>query len=214
MASEVLKVSHTAGVTNSESVLINGVNGHTYTILSITVCETAGAAETFDLYIDDGGTGTDYEIYSDQALGANQTFEHTGRIVLTDEDHRLGHENSCHKITADKAERIGKALLDNIKDAEAKEAEYIKDTKPRRKFNELCDKAADCLYDEVVDKSDGLITCPGDMKIHDPANYKRWSTLSHFGGGVQFSETSYPFSAANVKEFAEFCLNSGGFEIG
>ena len=55
MASEVLKVSHTAGVTNSESVLLNGVNGHTYTILSITVCETAGNAETFDLYLDDGG---------------------------------------------------------------------------------------------------------------------------------------------------------------
>ena len=33
MASELLKVSHTAGVTNSESVLINGVSGHTYTIL-------------------------------------------------------------------------------------------------------------------------------------------------------------------------------------
>ena len=66
MASELLKVSHTAGVTNSESVLINGVSGHTYTILSIIFCETAGAAETFDLYIDDDGGGTDYEIYSDQ----------------------------------------------------------------------------------------------------------------------------------------------------
>ena len=87
MASEVLSVSHTAGVTNSESVLINGVSGHTYTILSITLCETAGAAETFDLYIDDNGGGTDYEIYSYQALGANETFEHTGRIVLTDTDH-------------------------------------------------------------------------------------------------------------------------------
>lgn len=87
MASEVLKVSHTAGVTNSESVLINGVSGHTYTVLSISLCETAGAAETFDLYIDDNGGGTDYEIYSDQALGANETFEHTGRIVLLNEDH-------------------------------------------------------------------------------------------------------------------------------
>ena len=87
MASEVLSVSHTAGVTNSESVLINGVSGHTYTILSITLCETAGNAETFDLFIDDNGGGTDYEIYSDQAIGANETFEHTGRIVLTDEDH-------------------------------------------------------------------------------------------------------------------------------
>ena len=87
MASEVLGVTLTAGVTNTESVLLNGVNGHTYTILSITFCETAAAAETFDLYIDDGGGGTDYEIYSDQPLGANQTFEHTGRIVLVDEDH-------------------------------------------------------------------------------------------------------------------------------
>ena len=87
MASEVLGVTLTAGVTNTESVLLNGVNGHTYTILSITFCETAAAAETFDLYIDDRGGGTDYEIYSDQPLGANQTFEHTGRIVLVDEDH-------------------------------------------------------------------------------------------------------------------------------
>ena len=87
MASEVLKVALKATLTNSETVLINGVSGHTYTILSITFCETAGAAETFDLYIDDDGGGTDYEILSDQALGANETFEYTGRIVLTDEDH-------------------------------------------------------------------------------------------------------------------------------
>ena len=76
MASELLKVSHTAGVTNSESVLLNGVNGHTYVILGITICETAGAAETIDLYIDDGGGGTDYE-----------TFEYTGKLVIVDEDH-------------------------------------------------------------------------------------------------------------------------------
>ena len=87
MASEILSVSHTAGVTNSESVLINGVSGHTYTILSILITETAGAAETVDLYIDDGGGGTDYEVLSDQAVGANETFEFTGRLVLVDEDH-------------------------------------------------------------------------------------------------------------------------------
>ena len=87
MASEVLKVSHTAGVTNSESVLLNGVNGHTYTILSISICETAGAAETVDLYIDDGGSGTDYEILSDQAVGANETFIFNDKFVIENEDH-------------------------------------------------------------------------------------------------------------------------------
>ena len=86
MASEVLSVTHSV-VSNSEIVLINGVSGHTYTILSITFCETAGNAETFDLFIDDGGGGTDYEIYSDQAIGANETFEHNSRLVIVDEDH-------------------------------------------------------------------------------------------------------------------------------
>ena len=90
MASEILSVAFKASLTDSEHVLINGVNGHTYTILSITFCETAGAAETFDLFIDDDGGGTDYEIYSDQAIGANETFDHTGRIVLVDEDHLVG----------------------------------------------------------------------------------------------------------------------------
>ena len=87
MASEILSVSHTAGVTNSESVLINGVSGHTYTILSITICETAGAAETIDLYIDDNGGGTDYEILSDQAIGANETFVFNDKFVIEATDH-------------------------------------------------------------------------------------------------------------------------------
>jgi hypothetical protein len=87
MASELLKVALKAGLTNAESVLINGVSGHTYTILSITFTETAGAAETFDLYIDDDGGGTDYEIYSDQALAANSTFEHTSKFVIEGTDH-------------------------------------------------------------------------------------------------------------------------------
>ena len=46
-----------------------------------------GAAETFDMYIDDGGGGTDYEVLSDQAIGANETFVWNERIVLVDEDH-------------------------------------------------------------------------------------------------------------------------------
>ena len=87
MASEVLKVALKATLTNSESVLINGVSGHTYTVLSITFCETAGAAETIDLYIDDNGGGTDYEILSDQAIGANETFVFNDKFVIEATDH-------------------------------------------------------------------------------------------------------------------------------
>ena len=87
MASELLKVSHTAGVTNSERVLINGESGHTYTILSIVATETAGAAETIDIYIDDDGGGTDYELLSDQAIGANETFVFNDKFVIEGTDH-------------------------------------------------------------------------------------------------------------------------------
>ncbi len=82
MASEVMKVKLVAGVTNSENDLLTVASGHTYTILNMSLCETAGAAETFDLYIRDDAGANDFEIYSDQALAANSTFEHTTRIVL------------------------------------------------------------------------------------------------------------------------------------
>ena len=84
---EVLKVSLTAGVTNAESVVLNGVANHIYTILSVTVCETAGAAETFDMYIDDDGGGTDYEVLSlATILGADKTFIFNDRLVLSGTD--------------------------------------------------------------------------------------------------------------------------------
>ena len=82
MASEVLKRKTVRAVTNSENTLLTAASGHTYTILNLSVCETAGAAETFDLYLDPLGGSNDTEIYSDQALAANATFEHTTRLVM------------------------------------------------------------------------------------------------------------------------------------
>ena len=87
MASELIKVQLTAAVTNSESVVLTGVSGHSYAILSVLICETAGAAETFDMYVDDNAGGTDYYIYKTQALGANATFEHTSKFVMEAADH-------------------------------------------------------------------------------------------------------------------------------
>tara|TARA_Y100001947_G_C10304815_1_gene288886 strand:+ start:869 stop:1198 length:330 start_codon:yes stop_codon:yes gene_type:complete len=86
MASEVLKIGIENACTNSERKMIDGTSGHTYTVLSITICETAGSAETFDLYVINDGGGTDNYIYKAQALGANETFEHTSRIVLEGTD--------------------------------------------------------------------------------------------------------------------------------
>ena len=86
MASEAIKVHLTAGVTNAESVILTGVSGHSYAILSVLICETAGAAETFDMYVDDNAGGTDYYIYNTQALAANATFEHTSKFVIEGTD--------------------------------------------------------------------------------------------------------------------------------
>ena len=86
MASELMKVALKPACSNSETKLIDGASGKSYVILSITICETAGAAETFDLYVDDDDGGTDHYIYKTQALGANETFEHTSRIVLEAND--------------------------------------------------------------------------------------------------------------------------------
>ena len=82
MASEVLKVALIKELTDSEVDLLTAASGKTLTILNISICETAGNDETFDLYIRDDAGANDNEIYSDQALAANATFEHTTRIVL------------------------------------------------------------------------------------------------------------------------------------
>ena len=82
MASEVLKVALKPTCSSTEVKLIDGASGHTYTVLSISMCETAGAAETFNLYVDDDDGGTDHYIYHTQALGANETFVHNDRIII------------------------------------------------------------------------------------------------------------------------------------
>ena len=48
------------------------------------------------------------------------------------------------------------------------------------------------------------------MKTVDPESYKIWSILMF---DLQYNETSYPFEEANVKEFAKYCRESGGFQI-
>ena len=87
MASEVLKRKTVRAMTNSENTLISAVtSGHTYTILNISFCETAAAAEIFDLYLDPLGGSNDTYIYKLQALAASATFEHTTRIVMNAAD--------------------------------------------------------------------------------------------------------------------------------
>ena len=87
MASEVLKLATFRGDASSVQALLTVAGGHTYTVLTVTICETGNAAETFQLLIDDGGGGSDTYIYFDKALGAKETFEHTSKFVMEAADH-------------------------------------------------------------------------------------------------------------------------------
>jgi len=82
MASEIMTRKTVAAMTNAENTLLTAASGHTYTILNISICETAGADEIFDLYIDPLGGSADTYIYKAQALAANGTFEHTTRLTM------------------------------------------------------------------------------------------------------------------------------------
>ena len=87
MASEVLKLATFRGDASSVQALLTVASGHTYTVLSVTSCETAGNADTFNLLIDDGGGGSDTFIYHTQDLASKATFEHTSKFVMEATDH-------------------------------------------------------------------------------------------------------------------------------
>jgi len=71
---------------DDEHDILTVATDHTYTILSISICERAGADELFNLYIRDGAGVNDYYIYDSQSLPAAATFVHSDKIVLLTTD--------------------------------------------------------------------------------------------------------------------------------
>ena len=85
--SEVLKRGTFTVTGTADTKILDGVANHVYTVLSIVITETAGAAEVFGLFLDPSAGGTDYEILSlATPLGADETFIFNDRLVLTGTD--------------------------------------------------------------------------------------------------------------------------------
>ena len=132
--------------------------------------------------------------------------------ILTEEDYTKGQYNDNHLIEADRARDIAKRLREKMDLARDRQKKYEAEAPNKQKFNEMLEDAARFIFEKISKPKSELITCPGDMQIHDPENYKRWETLTHYDN-IKFDEMSYPINAEYIEEFANFAEHSGGFRI-
>ena len=95
---EVLKSAVFASVSTSAVKILDGVANHIYTILSITVCETAGAAEAFNLRISTDGGSNAFFILVSQPLGINKTFVFNDRLVISGTHELIMNTNSSANL--------------------------------------------------------------------------------------------------------------------
>ena len=119
--------------------------------------------------------------------------------ILTEKDIERGSWNDGHKISKTKAGKIAKKLHSMIEDGSVKEYEdrYNKDLASLEQIDcDLCDATG--KRKKPPERGAGTHmecnSCNGTGKVDD------WAK-------------SYPFSEDNVREFANFCANSGGFRI-
>jgi len=119
--------------------------------------------------------------------------------ILTDKDAEQGSFNDGHKISKTKAGRIASRLYAMIGNGQVKEYEegYKKELASLEQIDcDLCDTTG--KRKKPPERGAGTHmecnSCDGAGKKDD------WAK-------------SYPFSEENVRKFANFCANSGGFEI-
>ena len=130
------------------------------------------------------------------------------KVIPEDKQESWGY-NDCTEISQQDAEMISQQLDHLIKSGHCK-AYADKFEKQRIKIEKQNDKIEKELAEferEVCFKLDKKNLAPNDFPEEDK---KKWDSIyekKNFNG-------NYPFSVDNVKEFSEFCKNSGGFTIG
>ena len=83
---DVLKVLRGNIADGSGAAIIDGSASTTYTVLSISLCNTSGNDRTFSMWHSDAGSANSAKIYEDQSLPAKSTFIHNDKIVLEASD--------------------------------------------------------------------------------------------------------------------------------
>ena len=120
---------------------------------------------------------------------------YASKDILTPEDRNAGDWNDNYLITDEKAIAITDKLNELVIKGET--ARYSRNYKTKMKK----------MPDKVCDLCKGL-------GKRDDQYVKGECNGCHGTGKVRPSETLYPFSIKNVKEFITFAKNSGGFRIG
>ena len=112
--------------------------------------------------------------------------------IISEEIYHSGHNNSGSGLDDKEAKLLGNRLLQQIR--EGKTIQYQADYQQH----------LDDLPDENCSRCNN--NNHGDSK-------KKECTSCNKTGKRESWDKSYPFDIDNVKEFAEFCIESGGFEI-
>ena len=112
--------------------------------------------------------------------------------IISDEEADSGCSNSGLLIDADKSMRIGVELTAMLEDGR------VQEHNDRYKAELEALPQVDCFV------------CDNNNRGHKKR--KECKTCNHTGLKDDWAK-SYPFDVENVREFAKFCLESGGFEI-
>ena len=162
--------------------------------------------EKRELYLNQSGTYFRNNVWWWRPL-ANYVLEYTK--VIPEENQEGWHYNDCYEVSKQDAEMIGQQLDHLIKSGHTKkfEKQYEQRRKKIEKHNEKVEKELETFSQSVKKKLNDIGLAPKDFPEED---HKKWEEIYK----KRNSDGSYPFSEENVKEFSEFCKNSGGFTIG
>ena len=117
---------------------------------------------------------------------------HVADDIISEELYESGHSNSGAGLNAKDAEWLGERLLDEL--SEGNTIEY------QARYQQQLDDMPD----------DDCGVCNNNN--HGDSKKKECTSCNKTGKRENWDK-SYPFDIDNVKEFAEFCIQSGGFEI-
>ena len=96
--SEILRRSYVNNISNTSTLIINGVANYTYIVMSVIFCEVGDADELISMSIEYDGGATQVHLLNDQALNAKETFIWNEKITLAETDELIVNSASASAI--------------------------------------------------------------------------------------------------------------------